>query len=53
MWYKLGDDRQVLKASVTQNVRLTRNNSLTLDFSAEYVNSRRISESSLLWNYYF
>jgi hypothetical protein len=53
MWYQLGDKRQVLKASVTQNVRLTRNNSLTLDCSEEYVNSHRISEASLLWNYYF
>jgi len=53
MWYKLGDDRQVLRVSVTQNVKLTRNNSLTLDCSEENVNRHRISEASLQWNYYF
>jgi hypothetical protein len=53
MWYELGDDRQVLKASVTQNFRLTRNNSFTLDCSEERVNSHHIAEVSLFWNYYY
>lgn len=53
MWYKLGDDRYSLKVTLAQNVRLTRNNSLNLDYSEEYVNRHRISEVSMLWNYYF
>lgn len=53
VWYKLGDDRYSLKAAVTQNFRLSRNNSLNLDYSEEYVNSHRISEVSTLWNFYF
>ncbi len=53
MWYELGDNRQVLKGSMTQNFRLSRNNSLTLDCSEESVNRHWIAETSLLWNYYF
>ena len=53
VWYKLGDDRYSLKASVGQNFRLSRNNSLSMDYSEEYVNQHRISETSVLWNYYF
>lgn len=53
VWYKLGDDRYSLKATMAQNFRLTRNNSLTLDYSEEYVNSHRISETRMVWNYYF
>lgn len=53
LWYKIGDDRQRLQASLSQNIRVTRNNSLTLECSAEYVNRHRILETSLLWNYYF
>jgi len=52
-WYKVGDDRQTLKASLSQNISLTRNNSLTLDYTEEYVNHHRIMETSLHWNYYF
>ena len=53
VWYELGDDRYSLKGAVAQNFRLTRNNSLDLNYSEEYVNSHRISEVSMLWNYYF
>ena len=52
-WYKVGDDRYSLKASLAQNFRLTRNNSLSLEYSEEFVNRHRISELSLLWNHYF
>ena len=51
--YKIGDDRSTLKFSVAQNFRMTRNNSLNLDYSQEYVSGRRVEEAAALWNYYF
>jgi hypothetical protein len=53
VWYLLGDDRYSLKGSLAQNVRLSRNNSLDLEYSEEFVNRHRISEVSMFWNYYF
>lgn len=53
VWYKLGDDRQSIKASLAQNFKVNRNNSLTVNCAAEYLNRHRILETSLLWNYYF
>ena len=53
LWYKLGDDRYTLQASVAQNFKLSRNNSLNLDYCEEYVRGHRVSEASLGWNYYF
>lgn len=52
-WYGLGDDRHSLKASLGLNLRVSRNNSLNLESSQEYVNSRAISEVLLRWNYYY
>jgi hypothetical protein len=51
--YKIGDDRYTLKFSASQNFRLTQNNSLSMEYSQEYVNSHRITEVGILWNYYF
>jgi hypothetical protein len=51
--YKIGDDRSTLKFSVAQNFRISRNNSLNLEYAQEYVNRQRIEEASILWNHYF
>lgn len=51
--YEVGDDRRLLKAAVSQNFRITRNNSITLTLSREYVNGHGISEGGLFWNRYF
>ncbi len=53
MWYELGDDRYTLKATIAQNFKVTRNNSLSLDYSEELVNSHRITEAGIVWNHYF
>ncbi len=52
-WYGLGDDRYVVKASLGLNQRISQNNSLSLESSHEYMNSRPISEIALRWNYYY
>lgn len=52
-WYRLGDDRYTLKASLAQNFRVTRNHSVNLEYSEEFVNRHPIAEGSLSWNYYF
>lgn len=51
--YQLGDDRYSLKLSAAQNFRVTRNNSLSLAYIREYLNSHQIEEASASWNYYF
>jgi hypothetical protein len=51
--YKLGDDRYSLKLSADQNFRLTRNNSLSLTYTRQYLNSRQLEDIAGSWNYYF
>jgi hypothetical protein len=51
--YKLGDDRFTVKLTAAQNFRITRNNSLSVDYSHEFVQGHQIGETGVLWNYYF
>ena len=52
-WYRLGDDRTLVKISADQNFRLAQNSSLSLLFSLSFANSHRTDDASLRWNYYF
>jgi len=51
--YRLGDRRDVLTLGIGQNFRVSRNNSITAEYTRQYVNSHTIDEAGLLWNYYF
>lgn len=51
--YKIGDDRWSLKVSFAQNLRITRNNSVSVECLQEFVNSHSIWETGVLWNYYY
>ncbi|WP_054691743.1 Lnb N-terminal periplasmic domain-containing protein [Geotalea toluenoxydans] len=51
--YKVGDDRHSLKFSLGQNFRLSRNNSINIESSQEFVNGHSIPEASIFWNHYF
>ncbi|MDD2897739.1 MAG: DUF4105 domain-containing protein [Desulfuromonadaceae bacterium] len=52
-WYRSGEDRTSVKATVSLNQRLTQNNSLSLEALHEYMNSTTLSEVSLRWNFYY
>lgn len=51
--YKLGDDRTSIRLTAAQNFRLTRNNSLSMEYSREQVHSSSIEDAVILWNHYF
>lgn len=51
--YKLGDDRTSIRFTAAQNFRLTRNNSLSMEYSRENVHSSSIEDAVILWNHYF
>lgn len=51
--YKVGDDRSLLRLSLAQNFKITRNSSITLEVAGEKVNSHRIGEVNLLLHRYF
>lgn len=51
--HKLGDNRTVLRGVATQNFRVSRNNSITVEIMGEQVSGHRNSELKMLWNYYF
>ena len=52
-WYGLGDDRYTLKGTVGLNLKLSINNSMTLEYGKEYVNRHPASDALLRWNYYY
>jgi hypothetical protein len=52
-WCRLGDDRLSAAVTLSQNFRLSRNNSLSVQYGNEFVNSHRIEEAGLFWNRYF
>jgi hypothetical protein len=51
--YKFGDDRRLVKLTADQNFRLTQSNSLSLQYSLEFVNRHRVEDARVLWNYYY
>ena len=51
--YKVGDDRTSFTLAAAQNFRLTRNNSLSMEYSWEQVHSDSVEDAVILWNYYF
>lgn len=51
--YLLGDERTAITASLGLNLRVTRNNSVSLEASREYMDSHPTSEASLRWNHYY
>jgi opacity protein-like surface antigen len=53
MYYEAGDAHQSMKASLTQNFRISTNNSVTLSLWREKTFHEYQSEAMLGWNYYF
>ncbi|UFS71753.1 DUF4105 domain-containing protein [Geomonas sp. RF6] len=51
--YRLGDHRDTVTFGAGQNFRVNQNNSITTQYSRQYMNSNVIEEAGLLWNHYF
>ncbi|HJV36988.1 DUF4105 domain-containing protein [Geomonas sp.] len=52
-YYGIGDHRFSVKSQLAQNLRLSQNNSLSLEGSLQWVNGDRVPELRALWNHYF